>query len=141
MWKKKSKRTTPGTSVCEYALPENLQALAPTKVESDHFPLGAKFDRIGQEWGSLLHAEGDSIASRSMHPDVVLHNPNGNEYHVYAGTGKQLDSQWVRITGRVAPAFGQPGGAQQSIVVLKNNKQQLVPIEHLVDLGYLRKLQ
>ena len=72
---------------------------------------------------------GDSYPQRSLAPG------SSGDYNVFYGTGKQLPEGWEVRFGRVAEAFGWPGGGTQWVVV--DNDDRIVLIQTLIDKGYL----
>lgn len=89
-------------------------------------------DRIGEvsnKRGDFMGEVGDSYPHRGLAPG------SSGDYNRFHGTGKDLPEGWEVRYGKVADAFGQPGGGTQWVVVDKNNK--IVLIKWLLENGYL----
>ncbi|SKI77584.1 Uncharacterised protein [Mycobacteroides abscessus subsp. massiliense] len=100
---------------------------------SDHFPKGYQLDRLGSEQGAFMADDGAPLSTRSMPPGVA------SQYHQYAGTGQPIPPgvPWEVRHGPAGPAFGQPGGANQWVVIDKSTGEQ-VSVEELIDAGLIR---
>lgn len=74
--------------------------------------------------------EGAPLATRAMPPGVA------NDYHTFVGTGKPVPDglPWEVQYGPAKDAFGQPGGANQWVVIDKSTGYP-VPVEELIDAG------
>ncbi|OMC16465.1 TNT domain-containing protein [Mycobacterium sp. SP-6446] len=95
-------------------------------------PKEAWLDRIGEvsgERGDFMGTVGDSYPQRGLAPG------SSGDYNRFHGTGKELPDGWEVRYGKVAEAFGQPGGGTQWVVVDKDG--QIVLIKFLIDEGYL----
>lgn len=91
-----------------------------------------RMNRIGEisgNRGEFMGAVGDSYPQRSLAPG------SSGDYNVFHGTGKELPEGWEVRYGKVAGAFGWPGGGTQWVVV--NAKGQFVMIDFLLKNGYL----
>jgi hypothetical protein len=102
-------------------------------IESDHIPDGHQLDRIGPDIGGFMADEGLPMGDRGMAPGAAA------QYHAYSGTGTPVpdDENWIVQHGPAKPAFGQPGGADQWVVIdLDTNKP--VPVIELIRAGVLR---
>ncbi|WP_255783426.1 TNT domain-containing protein [Mycobacteroides abscessus] len=105
---------------------------AGTPTVTDHFPKGYQLDRLGSEQGAFMADDGAPLSTRSMPPGVA------SQYHQYVGTGQPIPADLnaeVRY-GPAAPAFGQPGGANQWVVVDKTTGRQ-IPVEVLKQNGII----
>lgn len=81
---------------------------------TDHVPDGQSLDRIGlinERVGDFMGVEGDSYPARGLAPGT------SGEYNVFRGTGATVPPGWEVRYGDAAPAFDQPGGATQWVVV------------------------
>jgi hypothetical protein len=99
------------------------------------FPAELRFDRIGlvTDWtGDFLSSAGDSYPARALAPGT------SGDYHVFVGTGRPLPSDWELRFGPAGPAFDQPGGSTQWVVV--DHEGEHVLIEQLVVEGYLKRV-
>ncbi|WP_293321055.1 TNT domain-containing protein [Mycobacterium sp.] len=76
-----------------------------------------------------MSAVGDSYPDRGLAPG------SSGDYNRFHGTGKELPDRWEVRYGKVADAFGQPGGGTQWVVVDEEGKTVL--ISFLIDNGYL----
>jgi hypothetical protein len=57
--------------------------------------------------------------------------------HEYQFTGRPLPDGWSIVSGRSAPSFGEPGGAQQ--VEFRDDDNAIVPIDQLIGAGIVRR--
>lgn len=95
-------------------------------------PKEAWLDRIGEvsgQRGDFMGEIGDSYPQRGLAPGT------SGDYNRFHGTGKELPDGWEVRYGKVAEAFGQPGGGTQWVVADKDG--QIVLIKYLLDEGYL----
>ncbi|WP_245848827.1 TNT domain-containing protein [Mycobacterium palustre] len=95
-------------------------------------PKEAWLDRIGEvsdARGDFMGALGDSYPDRGLAPG------SSGDYNRFRGTGKELPDGWEVRYGKVAGAFGQPGGGTQWVVV--DEEGETVLISFLIDNGYL----
>jgi uncharacterized membrane protein YgcG len=102
-------------------------------IETDQIPDGHQLDRIGPDTGGFMADEGLPMGDRGMAPGAAA------QYHRYSGTGMPVpdDENWIVQHGPAKPAFGQPGGADQWVVIdLDTNKP--VPVIELIRAGMLR---
>ncbi|WP_078314970.1 TNT domain-containing protein [Mycobacterium sp. D16Q16] len=99
---------------------------------TDHIPKDYALDRLGWEKGAFLADDGAPLSTRSMPPGVA------SQYNQYVGTGQRIpeDLNWEVRHGPAAPAFGQPGGANQWVVIDKTTGNE-VPVKDLLDEGLL----
>ncbi|WP_081809303.1 toxin glutamine deamidase domain-containing protein [Mycobacterium sp. URHB0044] len=99
------------------------------------FPKNLVLDRIGlvTDWtGDFLSSAGDSYPSRALAPGT------SGDYHLFQGTGTPLPPEWELHFGEAGPAFDQPGGSTQWVVVDQEGNHVL--IDQLVNEGYLRRI-
>jgi hypothetical protein len=99
---------------------------------SRNIPTNTRMNRIGEisgNRGEFMGAVGDTYPQRSLSPG------SSGDYNVFHGTGKELPEGWEVRYGKVAEAFGWPGGGTQWVVV--NAKDQFVMIDFLLKNGYL----
>lgn len=99
---------------------------------SRKIPKDTWLDRIGEvssQRGDFMGEVGDSYPQRGLAPG------SSGDYNRFHGTGKELPEGWEVRFGKVADAFGQPGGGMQWVVV--DNDGQIVLIKFLIDEGYL----
>lgn len=113
-----------------WAYPPN-EGFSGTPHVSNGIPAGTHLDRIGGESGEFLGREGDSYGARALSPG------NANKYHTYVATGQPLNPKWEVRDGTIAPAFGQPGGGHQWLVVDKKTGET-VSVEALKKAGVIR---
>ncbi|OBB81747.1 NAD(+)--arginine ADP-ribosyltransferase [Mycobacterium colombiense] len=95
-------------------------------------PKDTWLDRIGEvsdNRGDFMGAVGDSYPDRGLAPG------SSGDYNRFHGTGKELPDGWEVRYGKVADAFGQPGGGTQWVVVDEDG--QIVLIKFLIENGYL----
>lgn len=95
-------------------------------------PKAVWLDRIGEvsdARGDFMGAFGDSYPDRGLAPG------SSGDYNRFHGTGKELPDGWEVRFGKVADAFGQPGGGTQWVVI--DEEGQTVLISFLIDNGYL----
>lgn len=100
----------------------------------DRIPENVHLDRIGEVSGSrgdFMATQGDPYPSRALAPG------SSGDYHTFQGTGKPLRSDWELRWGQVEPAFGQPGGGTQWVVVDKETGDHIL-VDTLIRDGYLR---
>lgn len=102
---------------------------APPQV-SDRIPADIHLDRLGLDSGGFLGSAGDTYGQRALAPGT------DTGYSMYAGTGRVLPPDWVLLDGPVAPAFGQPGGGHQWVVIDRNTGEE-VSIVELLEKGVL----
>lgn len=103
---------------------------AGTPTITDRIPQGHLLDRLGSEGGGFMADDGAPLGTRGMPAGVA------SDYHQYVGTGKPIPPglPWEIHHGPAAPAFGQPGGAPQWVVINRNTGKQ-IPIEVLKQNG------
>ncbi|WP_279615378.1 TNT domain-containing protein [Mycobacterium malmoense] len=102
---------------------------------SRSIPEDVWLDRIGEvsdKRGDFMGAVGDSYPERSLAPG------SSGDYNRFQGTGKELPEGWEVRFGKVAEAFGQPGGGIQW-VVYDTGEKLTVLIDTLLERGYLRR--
>lgn len=102
-------------------------------IETDSIPDHHQLDRLGSDGGGFMADEGAPMADRAMAPGAAA------QYHKYEGTGVPVpdDENWVVQHGPAKPAYGQPGGANQWVVIdLDTNRP--VPVIELLRTGMLR---
>jgi hypothetical protein len=82
-------------------------------IETDHIPAEHKLDRLGSNGGGFMADEGTPLADRAMPPGAAA------QYHSFEGTGRPIPpgKDWVVLHGPAKDAFGQPGGAEQWVVL------------------------
>jgi hypothetical protein len=102
-------------------------------VSTDAIPKGQQLDRIGPDTGAFMAQQGAPLGERGMAPGA------GAQYHTYEGTGVEVPpgTDWVVQYGPAKPAFGQPGGANQWVVI-DLSTGDAVPARDLVVAGMLR---
>lgn len=99
---------------------------------SRSIPKEVWLDRIGEvsdQRGDFMGQVGDSYPERSLAPG------SSGDYNRFHGTGVELPDGWEVRYGKVADAFGQPGGGTQWVVI--DGDGQTVFIQYLIDEGYL----
>lgn len=99
---------------------------------TDHVPDGQGLDRIGlinERVGDFMGVEGDSYPARGLAPGT------SGEYNVFRGTGATVPPGWEVRYGHAAPAFDQPGGATQWVVV--DEYGDTIKIHTLVEEGII----
>lgn len=99
---------------------------------TDRFPDSYQLDRLGSEKGGFLADDGAPLSTRGMPPGVA------SDYHQYVGTGQPIPDglPWEIRYGPAKDAFGQPGGANQWVVIATNTGLP-VPVNKLVDAGLI----
>lgn len=100
----------------------------------NRIPENIHLDRIGEvstARGDFMGTAGDSYPSRSLAPG------SSGDYNTFQGTGKPLPSRWELHYGQVGPAFGQPGGGTQWVVIDKKTGDHIL-VDTLIRGGYLR---
>jgi hypothetical protein len=102
--------------------------------ESNHIPEDFRLDRLGSNGGGFMSAEGVPLAERAMPPGAAT------QYHVFEGTGREVPEGkgWVVQHGPAKDAFGQPGGADQWIV-LDSKTGRPVPVDEVIQARLLRE--
>lgn len=105
---------------------------AGTPTVTDRIPQGHLLDRLGSEKGAFMADDGAPLSTRSMPPGVA------SDYHQYVGTGQPIPPgmPWEVRYGPAGPAFGQPGGANQWVVIDKSTGDQ-IPIAILKKNGII----
>ncbi len=104
--------------------PEELGfAETPAKATLD---IGTRIDRFGKPDGSFLSPEGIPSEQRALAPGSLA-----EPYNVY-----EVMRPMPVIQGKIAPAFGQPGGGVQ---ILPNFSER-VNVDWLLHNGYIRKV-
>lgn len=105
---------------------------AGTPTVTDRIPQGHLLDRLGSEKGAFMADDGAPLSTRSMPPGVA------SDYHQYVGTGQPIPPgmPWEVRYGPAGPAFGQPGGANQWVVIDKITGDQ-VPVAILKKNGII----
>lgn len=103
-------------------------------VESDSIPRGHQLDRLGSNGGGFMANEGAPMAERAMPPGAAA------QYHTFEGTGRPVPDgkDWVVQHGPAKSAFGQPGGAEQWVVI-DNKTGYPVKVEDLIRARMLRE--
>ena len=99
-----------------------------------NIPEELSLDRIGEvsdQRGDFMGRVGDSYPERGLAPG------SSGDYTRFHGTGKELPEGWEVRYGKIAEAFGQPGGGMQWVVVDGNGK--IVLIHDLIEDGYLAR--
>lgn len=102
----------------------------PTVARS--IPEGHELDRVGSNGGAFLADSGAPLGSRGMPPGIA------DDYHRFVGTGQPIPEgvPWEVRFGPAKGAFGQPGGANQWVVIDTTDGSQ-VPVRELIDRGLL----
>jgi hypothetical protein len=104
---------------------------------ADRIPDGQTLDRFGSEYGSFMAVDGAPLSTRAMPPGVA------SAYHQYIGTGVPIPEgfPWEVRFGPAKEAFGQPGGADQWVVVDVSDPQSpsSLSVKELLKWGMLRK--
>lgn len=101
----------------------------------NRIPESAHMDRIGEvsdQRGDYMATQGDSYPSRGLAPG------SSGDYNLFQGTDKQLPPGWELRYGEVGPAFEQPGGGTQWVVM--DDRGKTVLIDTLLKGGYLKYL-
>lgn len=103
-------------------------------VELNNIPSGHQLDRLGFNGGGFMADEGAPMAERAMAPGPAA------QYHTFEGTGRPVPEgkDWVVQHGPVKSAFGQPGGAEQWVVIDRNTGYP-VKVEDLIRARMLRE--
>ncbi|WP_395309571.1 TNT domain-containing protein [Mycobacterium sp. AMU20-3851] len=103
-------------------------------VELDNIPSGHQLDRLGFNGGGFMADEGAPMAERAMAPGPAA------QYHTFEGTGRPVPEgkDWVVQHGPVKSAFGQPGGAEQWVVIDRSTGYP-VKVEDLIRARMLRE--
>jgi hypothetical protein len=88
---------------------------------SDHIPAGHELDRFGSNGGSFLSDEGAPLSARGMPPGIA------SDYNNFVGTGRSVPDglPWEVRFGPLKEAFGQPGGANQWVVIDTRTGEQI----------------
>lgn len=122
------------TSGGRFAYPDNDGFAGGSYTTSDRIPESVSLDRIGPTEGAFMGQQGDSYAERALAPGST------GEYTKLVGTGKELPSGWEVRTGKIAEAFGQPGGGTQYVVVKPGLDGQMtrVSVNELIEYGYVK---
>jgi len=89
-------------------------------------PVGTRLDRYGEPGGSFLAPKGTPYGERALAPGA-----KSEKYYEY-----EVVKPLPVMQGKIAPAFGEPGGGIQILP----NMEQRVNIEWLINNGYLRKV-
>ncbi|BEM74059.1 hypothetical protein SME36J_34820 [Serratia marcescens] len=89
-------------------------------------PVGTRLDRYGKTNGSFLSPQGTPQEQRALAPGSLA-----EQYHQY-----EVLKPLPVIQGKIAPAFGEPGGGIQ---ILPNMKER-VDVQWLLDNKYIRKV-
>ncbi|WP_102417338.1 glycohydrolase toxin TNT-related protein [Mycobacterium sp. 4858] len=84
---------------------------AGTPTETDRIPAGIHLDRVGPNGGAFMSPEGEPLARRATPPGLA------SQYHTMTGSGEPVPDNWVVKHGPAKAAFGQPGGAEQWVVI------------------------
>jgi len=90
-------------------------------------PIGTRLDRYGEPGGSFLAPKGTPYEQRSLAPGA-----RAEKYYEY-----EVVKPLPAIQGKIAPAFGEPGGGLQILP----NMQERVNVDWLVKNGYLREIK
>ncbi|MBK0035812.1 hemagglutinin repeat-containing protein [Erwinia sp. S43] len=90
-------------------------------------PVGTRLDRYGEPSGSFLAPKGTPYGERALAPGA-----KAEKYYEY-----EVVKPLPVIQGKIAPAFGEPGGGVQILP----NMEQRVNIEWLIDKGYLKEIK
>jgi len=89
-------------------------------------PVGTRLDRYGKTNGSFLSPQGTPQEQRALAPGSLA-----EQYHQY-----EVLKPLPVIQGKIAPAFGEPGGGIQILPDMKNR----VDVQWLLDNKYIRKV-
>ncbi|MEF3099711.1 hemagglutinin repeat-containing protein [Raoultella terrigena] len=89
-------------------------------------PVGTRLDRYGKTNGSFLSPQGTPQEQRALAPGSLA-----EQYHQY-----EVLKPLPVIQGKIAPAFGEPGGGIQ---ILPDMKER-VDVQWLLDNKYIRKV-
>ncbi|EFH6608271.1 DUF4237 domain-containing protein, partial [Escherichia coli] len=87
-------------------------------------PVGTRLDRYGEPTGSFLAPKGTPYEQRALAPGT-----KAEKYYEY-----EVIKPLPAIQGKIAPAFGEPGGGIQILP----NMQERVNVEWLLKNGYIR---
>ncbi|GAA0363422.1 hypothetical protein GCM10009132_10440 [Serratia ureilytica] len=90
-------------------------------------PVGTRLDRYGEPGGSFLAPKGTPYEQRALAPGA-----KAEKYYEY-----EVVKPLPAIQGKIAPAFGEPGGGIQILP----NMQERVNVDWLVKNGYLREIK
>jgi hypothetical protein len=103
-------------------------------IETASIPESHQLDRLGSNGGGFMADEGAPMGDRAMPPGAAA------QYHTVEGTGREAPAgkDWVVEHGPAKSAFGQPGGAEQWVVIDRKTGQP-VPIDELIDARMLRE--
>jgi hypothetical protein len=100
---------------------------------TDRIPANVHLDRIGPNGGAFMSVEGEPFSHRGTPPGLA------SQYHTMSGSGEAVPDNWTVLHGPAKEAFGQPGGADQWVVIDKLTKQP-VPVEILDQVGAITGL-
>ncbi|MDK4861425.1 glycohydrolase toxin TNT-related protein, partial [Serratia nevei] len=89
-------------------------------------PVGTRLDRYGKTNGSFLSPQGTPQEQRALAPGSLA-----EQYHQY-----EVLKPLPVIQGKIAPAFGEPGGGIQLLPDMKER----VDVQWLLDNKYIRKV-
>lgn len=106
---------------------------AGTPTQTDRIPAGLQLDRVGPNGGGFMSIEGETLPRRATPPGLA------SQYHTMAGSGDPVPDNWVVEYGPAKPAFGQPGGAEQWVVIDRLTGYP-VPVEELDLAGVITDL-
>lgn len=103
-------------------------------LETTSIPENHQLDRLGSNGGAFMADQGAPMADRAMPPGAAA------QYHTFEGTGRDVPpgKDWVVEHGPAKSAFGQPGGAEQWVVIDRKTGDE-VPVEELIDARMLRE--
>lgn len=90
-------------------------------------PIGTKLDRYGNPGGAFLSPKGTAYDHRSLAP-----GSRADGYHTY-----EVINPLPVLEGKIAPAFGKPGGGTQ---ILPRFPER-VNVAWLIKNGYLREVK
>ncbi|WP_237897932.1 contact-dependent inhibition effector tRNA nuclease [Escherichia coli] len=90
-------------------------------------PVGTRLDRYGEPNGSFLAPKGTPYEQRALAPGA-----KAEKYYEY-----EVIKPLPAIQGKIAPAFGEPGGGIQILP----NMQDRVNVEWLLKNGYIREVR
>ncbi|HCL7976519.1 TPA: hemagglutinin repeat-containing protein, partial [Escherichia coli] len=90
-------------------------------------PVGTRLDRYGEPTGSFLAPKGTPYEQRALAPGT-----KAEKYYEY-----EVIKPLPAIQGKIAPAFGEPGGGIQILP----NMQERVNVEWLLKNGYIREVR
>jgi hypothetical protein len=116
----------------ENQAPNNGFAGDPT--ESTSIPENHQLDRLGSNDGGFMADAGAPLADRGMPPGAAA------QYNSVEGTGKDVPpgKDWVVLHGPAKSAFGQPGGAEQWVVIDRATGWT-VPVDELIEARMIRR--